>query len=286
MKLNRIFSLTLMTASLALIMASCGISNKVTKPETLSSDINGLSKNELINVVNSKRGEWTSLKATLNADIKYGRKDMSSKVDFSMVKGKGIRMIIIPFPFIELSRLWFTREGITVTDGINKRYAEASYKELSDNLGFPVNYDVLESLFLGYISNPGFTPDTPLTKIFSLEHPVGIPTLTYKKGSVDIAYAINTQGLVQSLTATDTKNRGKATWKYTDYICESGTINFPSTQEINVNLSGRNPGDIKMSFSRFNWNKVEESVVEPNVKSGYQKISLNDLKQMIKKVAK
>ena len=56
---------------------------------------------------------------------------------------------VVPFPLIEAARVWFTQEGVTAIDRLHGRYAEVSYQELSDLLGFPVRYAEVEQLLLG-----------------------------------------------------------------------------------------------------------------------------------------
>lgn len=95
-------------------------------------------------------GEGSVLRGAINLQVQLGKETFSSKVNTTIQRGQGIYWSIVPFPLVEAGRVWFTPEGITAVDRIHGRYAEASYAELSDYLGFPLSYPEVEALLLGH----------------------------------------------------------------------------------------------------------------------------------------
>lgn len=94
-------------------------------------------------------GEGAMLRGAMNLQVQLGKESFSSKVNTMIQRGRGIYWSVVPFPLVEAGRVWFTPEGITAVDRIHGRYAEASYAELSDYLGFPLSYPEVEALLIG-----------------------------------------------------------------------------------------------------------------------------------------
>ena len=89
------------------------------------------------------------LRGNLQAELRLGKEQFSSKINATIRRGELIYWSVVPFPLIEAARVWFTQEGVTAIDRLHGRYAEVSYQELSDLLGFPVRYAEVEQLLLG-----------------------------------------------------------------------------------------------------------------------------------------
>ena len=94
-------------------------------------------------------GEGAMLRGAMNLEVQLGKESFSSKVNTTIQRGRGVYWSVVPFPLVEAGRVWFTPEGITAVDRIHGRYAEASYAELSDYLGFPLSYPEVEALLIG-----------------------------------------------------------------------------------------------------------------------------------------
>lgn len=114
-----------------------------TKPKTPRLETSAEHAESLLSLLEQRGENWSAIRGSFGASIKGGGKSVFSRVNFTAIKGQGIKLSIVPLVFVEAARLWFSTDGITLVDLINGRYAQESYEALSERLGFPVNYDHL-----------------------------------------------------------------------------------------------------------------------------------------------
>lgn len=85
-------------------------------------------------------------------NLKRGESITSGLVLFVSPK-EGLSFMIRPFPFVEAGNLYLDRKGGLILDRINKKYIQANFSTLFPIGKKAVNYDMLESLLLGYYIN-------------------------------------------------------------------------------------------------------------------------------------
>ncbi len=260
-----------------LFLTGCGV-HRQSAPAAVSVGNTVIrSERDFISVLN-QNDQFGSLRTSADAEIKMPNKSFSSRVNLTIVRGKGIRMILIPLPFVELGRIWITPTGVTATDAIHKYYAELSYAELSKELGMPIDYESLESLLCGRLFTPEHPKGNPLDYFrFSQTTPSSI---VYPGQNAEYQFSMNTSGRIGSAYAiTKTSDRASVLWKYDQY-----QNSFPLMQTVVLNrLKGKKDSvRITLQMDDADSEAVDATLVEPKVKSNYQRISLPVLKQMIK----
>ena len=53
------------------------------------------------------------LRGSLQAELRLGKEQFSSKINATIRRGELIYWSVVPFPLIEAARVWFTQEGVT-----------------------------------------------------------------------------------------------------------------------------------------------------------------------------
>lgn len=142
----------LLGASLFLA-TSCGVTKKTPPAATTSSSrtlgVEAPLLERLQERLTATPDYAPALRGNLQAEIRLGKEQLSTKIHATILPGKMIYWSIVPFPLIEAARVWFTSEGVTAVDRMHGRYAEVSYEELSQLVGFPIHYIEVERLLLG-----------------------------------------------------------------------------------------------------------------------------------------
>ncbi len=278
MKAKTVSYIFLVAALLSLV--GCSIRRQITPAAVNVGSTVIRSERDFISVLN-RNDQFGSLRTSADAEIKMPDKSFSSRINLTIIRGKGIRMILIPLPFVELGRIWITPTGITATDAIHKYYTELSYTELSEELGMPIDYESLESLLCGRL----FTPEHPKGNPLDYFHfsPTDPSSIVYPGLNAEYQFSMNTTGRIGSAHAiTKTTDKISVLWQYDRY-----RNSFPLMQTVELNRLMKGKKDsvrITLQMDDTDSKTVDAALVEPKVKSNYQHISLPVLKQMIKKI--
>lgn len=134
---------------LSLSLAGCGVSHRGSRASSSGElGAEAYSESRLRSQL-SAPSQRKTLRGAMTVDLQLGKENFSSRVNTTIVQGEGIYWSVVPFPLVEAGRVWFTPSGVTVVDRIHGRYAEATNRELSDYLGFPLGYTEIEALLTG-----------------------------------------------------------------------------------------------------------------------------------------
>lgn len=270
-------------------LSSCGVGSKAAPPKVNNGaglSVNDLNKGDLIALLESK-DRLVGLQTSGTLKIDADGHNLSTRVNFVLAKGKGIRMIFVPLPFVELGRVWITPKGVTLTDAIHKYYTSFTFAEISDELGVDVDYNALESLFMGRLFTPGETRASAV-KVFDLAHENNEPRLSMQNHGTRFTFAISEKALVKWISGYALENKSiGARWEYSAYDAQGLGTAFPFKQSIFINRGGAKSKPYRATFVLNQPDEVsvpESSVFEPNIKDGYTKLTKEDLKKMIKKL--
>ncbi len=147
--------------SVLLLSNACGTTKQLA--DNSASQLSAsMSKAKLVSAVESNYLSCQSIRSTGRAVLTVKGASYRLKVDFSLLKGRGIRLLAYPFPLIEAGRVWVDKDGITIVDKINKIYSHASFEDVSSMLGISLSYEALESLFLGQLFKTDGSAITPM----------------------------------------------------------------------------------------------------------------------------
>jgi hypothetical protein len=98
---------------------------------------------------------------TAKAKFKFdnGKNDLRATVNIRVRKDSVIWMSISPSLGIEAARALITKDSMTIMDRIHKQYVALDYDKLSEKYNFKIDYDLIQSVLLGNLSNPILTED-------------------------------------------------------------------------------------------------------------------------------
>lgn len=286
----RYISALMLGLALVVGFSSCGTKRQqVPRVATfVTSSHAKITQDELFERALSTSKSWQALRGTISGTITTSRgRELSSKINVQAVRGKGLRLSVIPFPMVELARAWFTPEGVTLVDMMNGRYAQEPYERISDALGFKVDYPQIEALLLGQVFAPGEGPS--LEALSKLRYAVGVEDddMLYLSGSVQehkFEFGLSAEGLLRKFILLD-KNGGRRIFEGIYSGTQPlGQGAMPSGALLSIFRDDKRP---KGSLG-LEWTKVvavddpASLSVEPNFRSSYQRITLDQLLELIR----
>ncbi len=145
--MSKIFRYLVVSLSLVLL-ASCGSKKDVVSQgdyeDGMGSSVEGVKYN--VNTVAESKYEWTDV--TISGSLSVGAANagtLSSAMVMKMVKGKSISISIRPILGIEMGKIYFADDTVTVVDKYHKAYLK---EPIGSFLGSYIDIPTLQSLFL------------------------------------------------------------------------------------------------------------------------------------------
>lgn len=278
MQRNKYFS-SIAFALVALFTLSCGISSSIQPSSSNKGSSESLSNKEIINHITRQYPEQERFRASGRATLHLKDKNINSKIEFTLVKGKGIRLVANPFPFVIAGRAWITPHGITVTDAINKRYITATYSELQEYIGMELSYHAFEALFLDKLFKIDGSSITPSDLLVSTDTQNNNCLLSYKdKTKMEYVSAINNDWRPHSISIYDPGNKYRLSTTYTSFSPTEYGNNLPVSLILQVFYKDQPQGSLSIDLTKVKFTNVQESDIEPKVNtSSYEQMSLESL---------
>lgn len=218
------------------------------------------------------------LRGALSAELKFGSKQFSTRVNATIVKGQCIYWSVIPFPLVEAARVWFTTEGITVLDRLGGRYAQVSFDQLSEHLGFPLSYQDVEHLLLGKLHK---SQDGLKLEDFQARSDAKVYA---RFGNAKRVVEYQLTGLYQldqaSYYRSSIASQPLLTVDYT--YADPNTLGRPETTVLK--LQRATPATLSIDWSRLRPYEGALPDLSIKLKPSYQRIELSELLQMISKL--
>lgn len=231
-----------------------------------------------------------TLRGNLQAELRLGKEQVSTKIHATIQRGQMIYWSVVPFPLIEAARIWFTPTGITAVDRIHGRYAELSYAELSEELGYPLSYPEVEQLLLGKPFIPqgarglrggGYSVTTATDQSAQVE-----AKLDVQRGAASGSYLLSwmlspnldpTSFVVQK-QASPEKPVFSLRYRHSD---ASSALAIAEETALYLGTSSSD-----LPALRLNWSKLRPYTgtlpdLTPKVKESYQRITLNQLLKLL-----
>ncbi|MDO4691745.1 MAG: DUF4292 domain-containing protein [Porphyromonadaceae bacterium] len=236
-----------------------------------------------------ERTGWRAIKATIRGEIEVKGKAFSARINLVATKGQGIRLSVMPFPLVEVLRLWFTPEGVTVVDLINGRYAQESYQVFAQHLGFELSYDQMEALLLGQIFLPGSSrmDDEALRSLTYQPTTAGKATLVGKTQRFRYEFGISEAYELANFVVYGARGTQLFAVRYQDRELLSTQTTMPRTTELTVFREPNGAHTPILGRLQLDWSKigvVDEPDVEalvPRIRQGYERISLQDIVKLV-----
>jgi hypothetical protein len=264
----------LCATALLFALSGCKTSRRLTVAGEPSSVVK--EAGEFFASIGERSFHYRTLSARTRAELSFGGKELSSRVDIKMVKDSVIQLSILPMLGIEAFRIEFGTDSVKITDRMNRRYAAESYARLKS--GMPVDFNLynLQALFTNNIFAPGEREVTPRQYgRFTLRRD-GAVTEAQIKGGSRILYAFRADGEEKLLSTkvADASERYALQWIYDDFRIAEGQI-FPMQMEARAVADGATAVELRLYFSR-----VQRDVpvdVNPAIPERYKRIDLADI---------
>lgn len=211
--------------------------------------------NEFFQSMEKHAFQFNTMTARLNAELKGGKNNMSSRVDLKMVRDSAFQLSVQPFLGIEIFRAEFTVDSIKVVDRMNKRYVAERYADLKGQTPIEFNFYNLQALFTNHIFLPGKQEIDPKQfKRFKLNQEGSTAEIKIKD-TMGLLYTFFADGEEKLLSTyiTDPTEKYALKWDYTDFRLAEGQP-FPMLMDVQVLADGGSQGGIAFRFSRIQTN--------------------------------
>lgn len=244
-------------------------------------------KAAILTALERQAGSWQGLRASLQMQLSLGQRSVSSRVSVHCIRGKGIRMSAMPFPLIEAARAWFTEEEVILVDLIGRRYAQESYETLSSMLGLKITYEQIEALLLGRVFSPEGTGTSPLRRLtFKPLAPSGAELSYRARGGYEYAFVLDEGALLHTSSLLRSGSELlRVEYSRHNTLDEIGSM-LPG--EAIYSFMGHTPtaaprARVEVQWSRTTIVEPEELNIQPNVRSGYSRIGIDKIIELIKR---
>lgn len=259
--------------SALLLFNACGTTKSL--PHNSTSQLSAsMSKAKLVSAVEANYLSCQSIRSTGRAVLSVKGSSYRLKVDFSLLKGRGIRLLAYPFPLIEVGRVWLDKEGITIVDKINKVYSHASFEDLSSMLGISLSYEAIESLFLGQLFKADGTAITPLQ--LNIEQIAANSAMISYFDASDYHYlsTVNRQLRPSSIRveAPDGKAYLLANYSQFDDANSNGLI--AKQMLLRLQEGASQLFSLDLQHERIRWNELNAEVLNIRISTNYQAVPL------------
>lgn len=252
-----------------LFLSGCKSSKKVGTVEAGGAKAH----NEFFTLMQEQAFKYETLTARLNVDLNLPGNNMSSRVDFKMVKDSAFQLSVQPFLGIEVFRAEISVDSVKVIDRMNKRYVADNYANLKGQTPIEFNFYNLQALFTNQLFLPGQQGISPKQyNRFKLKQD-GPAAEIQVKDLIGLLYTFVADGeeKILSTSITDASDRYALQWDYTDFRLADGQP-FPMKMDVQVMKDGTSQGGITMHFSRMQTNVPVR--MDFSIPSKYKRITL------------
>lgn len=253
---------------LTLLLSGCKSSQQTAKPVGPDGQVTTSGLSSRLNEVISSLHTWKSVKMPMNLKLESPVK-ASLGGTVVMQRDRGISMSLRFMGLVEVGTLTVTDDSITVIDKYHKMYLTESVSGLLDGFDFTVNN--LQDILLGrpfVAGRDGFTASSDLTlgKLTADTWSVTPPPFDSRW---DYSFVFDTFNLLKELVVS-TSGRPKAVISYEGL--ESQTPAGPVAGKMAINVPGKRPVKISVSWKtgRAQWDNSQVDM--PSVPEGYRRI--------------
>lgn len=225
--------------------------------------------------------DFIACRATVQAEIALGSKSFNSKVNLQMAKGQGIKLSVVPFPLLEAVRVWFTPSEVVIVDVINGRYVQENYATLSEHLGFTLDYSQIEALILGRVFAPGKSSSKEDIKSLEFTH---VPNEYYQFDGqlrgLDYRFRLSQFSKLEKFQVL--KNKQIRLFDAQYRMVSTQIPPGEATYTLYGNMGAKERGSLNLQWRRVEQlGNADNLQLTPNIKSKYERITLDGILKMI-----
>lgn len=229
--------------------------------------------------------QFRTLTAKTNAELAFGNRKVSSKVDLKMIRDSVFQLSVQPILGIELFRAEFNTGGVVIIDRMNKRYVSESYASLKGELPIEFNFYNLQAMFTNHIFIPGMKEFSPGEyERFHLSQEGSAAEIRISD-RMDLQYTFRADGEEKLLSTLVTDKAGEygLDWLYTDFRLQGGQP-FPMLMNVALLQKGLALGGMDIYFSRV---ETDAAVtIDSTIPSKYRRVGMKELIKSISSLTK
>jgi hypothetical protein len=160
---------------------------------------------------------------------------------------------------LEAARVSINPDSIFLLDRLNRKYYKVSFKELSDNFDFALDFNMIQSLLVGNLP-------IKIDSIDIYKKLTEFNSISQKRNEVEIENRFDLEkSKLFYINATDKKTNTKLNIDYKSFINEDNKL-VPTI--ISLLISGKNEAKIEFEHSKFDF--LDRNIRFPfNVPKGY-----------------
>ncbi len=256
------------------MLASCRSSKDATS--TLPSP----KQEEYIKQVAQKDFTSASLTAKAEVELQINNKPITLNGSLRMMRNEVVQLSLTFFG-MEVARLEFTPKDVLIVDRTNKRYARASYEDVSFLRDAELDFNTLQAIFWNELFIPGTTDITNHTPEFKVQK-VGSETLLLLQSKPKLNYEFRTETATAHLTRTSVtpKQGDMSVFCAYDEFKDLENAQFPTYIALGIN----NQKSLGLTLKLSRLNLGEKFSTSTQLSSRYKQISSEDLLSIIAKL--
>lgn len=274
--IKSVYILILTVLSFVLMMQGCStVQNRISNYEKV--DISNY--DQLIEESNKRFFDVNDITGKISVNIRLKNESVSSDAHFVCKKNEAIRIVFMPFPFIEAARVWFDGRGIHIWDKINSVKIEDSYKNLSERLGMEINYPMIESFFLSDIFTKNISVHNANLIDYCKRDVDGNGYVIHGKSN-DMAYKLkfNSSALPVYTEIYPVKDMNNIMTVLTNgYQYIDKKYKMPTEQSISIMKGGVNKLSIVIKYLSLNINKANDINIVVNIPNNVTSVGFDDI---------
>lgn len=265
----------------SLLVAGCGSAHTFGSISGVGNDMEVSSPAALFANIKEHYPRQDRFSATGKAILRFDQKEVNTRIELTLVRNRGIRLVAMPFPLVVAGRAWITPEGMTVTDAINKRYVTASYSQLSELTGIELSYRAFESLFLAQLFKADGASIVASDLLLSTGAQKG-HLLSYQDNrKMEYISEIGSNRRPLSISIYDPSTHYRLATTYSSFRKYGAEHNLPANFLLQVLHLGQVKGSLSLDLSKMRFTDIDETDVIPRVNtSTYRRMTLEDLSEL------
>ena len=226
----------------AVVDSSTGSTIVTTQPGT--SSVDNADAAAVVRQVAALAPNAANLVASIDFNIKVGKKDIDVDGKISMRKDEVVRIQLSPLGLVEVGRMEFTRDSVLIMDRMHKQFLKSSYDQVSFLRNNGIDFYALQALFWNQLFAPG---ERNVDKALS-NFQVDGSNISIESGRMKYLWTTDdTREHIKAATATYTsQSHGKSSleWAYDDFRSFEGK-QFPARQDMKI-TAGKASGEAKV----------------------------------------
>lgn len=149
----------------------------------------------------------TMMTAKCTYDVTFGSKSIAMGGSIKMQRDRLIQLSVTMLGLMEVVRIEFTPDNVTIIDRINKRYIEGTYEQVDFARANNLDFNVAQALFWGQLFVPGQTQPLPSSFALTGTGDTGVLTARSEDLSVNFVTTLST-GIIRQTNITRTRGKG------------------------------------------------------------------------------